>query len=85
MPIMFCQYNMFDAESQVYIFQEGTESYSIFKGNFEEISDFMCAEYQTGQYEKIVLAGPYAESIEQRIKTYSKSRYNKEDIKIEVI
>ena len=33
---MFCQYNMFDAESQVYVLQEGQDSYSIFKGNFEE-------------------------------------------------
>ena len=54
MPIMFCQYNMFDVESQVYVIEEGTESYSLFKGNFEEITDFIAAEYRSG-YSKVVL------------------------------
>lgn len=82
---MFCQYNMFDAESQVYVLQEGQESYSIFKGNFEELTNFMATEYQTHKYEKIVLAGPYAEVVEQRIRTFSKTNYNFDDINIEVI
>jgi len=85
MPVMFCQYNMFDAESQVYVLQEGQESYSIFKGNFEELTNFMATEYQTHKYEKIVLAGPYAEVVEQRIRTFSKTNYNFDDINIEVI
>lgn len=83
--LMFCQYNMFDAESQVYVLQEGQDSYSIFKGNFEELTNFMAAEYQTHKYEKIVLAGPYAEVVEQRIRTFSKTNYNFDDINIEVI
>lgn len=82
---MFCQYNMFDAESQVYVLQEGQDSYSIFKGNFEELTNFMATEYQTHKYEKIVLAGPYAEVVEQRIRTFSKTNYNFDDINIEVI
>ena len=82
---MFCQYNMFDAESQIYVLQEGQESYSIFKGNFEELTNFMATEYQTHKYEKIVLAGPYAEVVEQRIRTFSKTNYNFDDINIEVI
>ena len=85
MPVMFCQYNMFDAESQVYVLQEGQNSYSIFKGNFEELTNFMATEYQTHKYEKIVLAGPYAEVVEQRIRTFSKTNYNFDDINIEVI
>lgn len=85
MPVMFCQYNMFDAESQVYVLQEGQDSYSIFKGNFEELTNFMATEYQTHKYEKIVLAGPYAEVVEQRIRTFSKTNYNFDDINIEVI
>jgi len=76
---------MFDAESQVYVLQEGQESYSIFKGNFEELTNFMATEYQTHKYEKIVLAGPYAEVVEQRIRTFSKTNYNFDDINIEVI
>lgn len=83
--LMFCQYNMFDAESQVYVLQEGQDSYSIFKGNFEELTNFMATEYQTHKYEKIVLAGPYAEVVEQRIRTFSKTNYNFDDINIEVI
>ena len=82
---MFCQYNMFDAESQVYVLQEGQDSYSIFKGNFEELTNFMATEYQTHKYEKIVLAGPYAQVVEQRIRTFSKTNYNFDDINIEVI
>jgi len=76
---------MFDAESQVYVLQEGQDSYSIFKGNFEELTNFMATEYQTHKYEKIVLAGPYAEVVEQRIRTFSKTNYNFDDINIEVI
>ena len=83
--LMFCQYNMFDAESQVYVLQEGQDSYSIFKGNFEELTNFMATEYQTHKYEKIVLAGPYAQVVEQRIRTFSKTNYNFDDINIEVI
>lgn len=45
----------------------------------------MTAEYQTGNYEKIVLAGPYAEAVEQKIRTQSKTNYNCENINIEVI
>lgn len=82
---MFCQYNMFDAESQVYVLQEGQDSYSIFKGNFEELTNFMATEYQTHKYDKIILAGPYAEVVEQRIRTFSKTNYNFDDINIEVI
>ena len=76
---------MFDAESQVYVLQEGQDSYSIFKGNFEELTNFMATEYQTHKYEKIVLAGPYAQVVEQRIRTFSKTNYNFDDINIEVI
>lgn len=83
--LMFCQYNMFDAESQVYVLQEGQDSYSIFKGNFEELTNFMATEYQTHKYDKIILAGPYAEVVEQRIRTFSKTNYNFDDINIEVI
>ena len=84
MPIMFCQYNMFDVESQVYVIEEGTESYSLFKGNFEEITDFIAAEYRNG-YSKVVLAGPYAEVVEQRIRTSAAANYNYDNINIEVI
>ena len=82
---MFCQYSMFDAESQVYVLEEGHEGFSLFKGKFEELADFMSAEYQKGNYEKIILAGPYAEAVEQRIRNQSKLNYNRDDIKIEVI
>ena len=85
MPVMFCQFNMFDVESQVYCIEEGQESYSMFKGNFEEITDFLAAEYQQHEYEKIVLAGPYAEVVEQRVRTSAAKNFDCQDIKIEVI
>ena len=86
MPIMFCQYNMFDVESQVYVIQEGTETYSMFKGNFEELTDFMAEEYQRNDYEKIILTGPYAEVLEQRIRNYNQKYFsNGKQVKIEVV
>jgi hypothetical protein len=61
------------------------ESRPLFTGTFEEISNYMAAEYQTKQYDKIVLAGPYAEAVQDRIITYSKTNYNYDNINIEVI
>lgn len=76
---------MFDMNSQVIAVREGAESYPIFTGNFEEICDFMAAEYQTNQYEKIILSGPYASTVEDRVRAYSVTNYNNNDIVIEII
>jgi len=45
----------------------------------------MATEYQTHKYDKIVLGGPYAEAVESRVRAYSRTNYNFEDINIEVI
>ncbi len=82
---MFCKFNMFDMNTQVYSIQENENTVPLFKGTADEIANLMSAEYQTGKYEKIVLAGPYGETLEQKIRTYSKTNYNCEDVKIEVI
>lgn len=74
--LMICNYNMFDIESQVYKVQNDQETVSIFKGNFEELTNFMAEEYQRNDYNKIILTGPYAEVLEQRIRTYSQTRFN---------
>ena len=76
---------MFDINSQVVAIQEGADTWPLFSGTFEDVCDFMAAEYQTNKYEKIVLGGPYAEAVESRVRAYSKVNYNFENINIEVI
>ena len=85
MPVMFCNFNMFDVNSQVISVQEDGVSRPLFIGNFEEICGFMAVEYQTHKYDKIVLSGPYADTLSVRIRAYSRANYNFDDIKIEVI
>ena len=85
MSVMFCNFNMFDMKSQVLALNEDKETWPLFTGNFEDVCDYMASEYQTHKYEKIMLSGPYAEVVEQRIRAYSKTHYNFEDINIEVI
>ena len=86
MPLIFCNFNMFDMTAQVLAVREGADSWPLFTGTFEEVCDFMAAEYQTGKYEKIVLAGPYAYVVEDRTRAYAMANYNNGiDIKIEVI
>ena len=84
--LMICNYNMFDIESQVYAIKDGEHTVSIFKGNFEELTDFMAEEYQRNDYEKIILTGPYAEVLEQRIRNYNQKYFsNGKQVKIEVV
>lgn len=86
MPIMYCNFNMFDMSSPVLCIAEGEDSYPIFRGSFEEVCDFMATEYQTNKYNKIILAGPYATTLEDRVRTYALINYNNvENINIEVI
>ncbi len=85
MRIMYCNFNMFDMNSIVLNIEEGKETQPLFMGSFDDISNYMAAEYQTKQYDKIVLAGPYAEAVQDRILTYSKKNYNYDNINIEVV
>lgn len=85
MPVMFCNFNMFDMNSQVLAVQEDKEMWPLFTGTFEDVCEFMAAEYQTHKYEKIVLAGPYAYTVRDRVKTYSRVNYNYDEIEIEVL
>ena len=82
---MYCNFNMFDMNSMVLNIEEGKETQPLFMGSFDDISNYMAAEYQTKQYDKIVLAGPYAEAVQDRILTYSKKNYNYDNINIEVV
>ena len=47
---------MFDINAQVILVQEGEVSRPLFIGNFEDVCNFMAAEYQANNYEKIVLS-----------------------------
>lgn len=82
---MYCLFNMFDMNSQVVALDINGKSHNLFMGSFDDISNYMAAEYQTKKYEKIVLAGPYGVALADRIRTYSKMNYNYEDINIEVV
>ena len=85
MPVMFCNFNMFDMNAQVLAVQDDTEMWPLFTGTFEDVCSYMAEAYQTHKYKKIVLAGPYAEADQDRVRTYSRVNYNLEDIEIEVI
>ena len=86
MPVMFCNFNLFDVESAVIaIEQDGSQATCLFKGNFEEVCNFMAAEYKNNQYEKILLSGPYATAVRERTLTFANTNYNYDDINIEVI
>lgn len=86
MPVMYCSFNMFDMNAQVLAVKEGADSWPLFTGTFEEICDFMATEYQTHGYEKIVLMGPYADVVEDRVRAYAMVNYNNGiDMNIEVI
>lgn len=85
MSIMFCDFNMFELKSSVLKTTDEIENYPIFTGTFNEVCDFMSTEYQTHQYDKIVLAGPYATAVENYIRAYSRINYNLDDIEIEVL
>lgn len=87
MPVIYCNFNMFDANSSVFKVQEGKDTQELFKGSFEEIRNFITLEYHNNNniYDRIVLAGPYAKTLENEIRIYSRIKYNFEDINIEVI
>ena len=82
---MFCNFDMFSMTSTVLSMEEGKDVYPLFMGTFEDISNYMAAEYQTHRYDKIVLAGPYAEAVQDRIVTYSIVNYNQNEINIEIV
>ena len=86
MPLMYCNFNMFDMTAQVIAVKEGSDNWPLFTGTFEDVCNFMATEYQTGKYERIVLAGPYADVVEDRTRAYAMTNYNNGiDMKIEVI
>ncbi len=81
---MYCKFNMFTMQSPVVII-DADKQHDGFIGGLDDVCNYMAAEYQTHNYEKIVLAGPYANAVAERIKTYSKINYNFDEINIEVI
>ena len=85
MPVIYCNLNMFDMTSQVFAIKENAESWPLFAGTFEEICEFIATEYQTHKYDKIVLSGPYATAVEDRVRAYSLANYNSYEINIGVI
>ena len=85
MHVIFCDVSMFMLNSKVYDINEDEQGTFLFSGDFEQISDFIAAEYQTGKYGKVVLTGPQSEVVEQRIREYSIANYNFKDINIEIM
>ena len=86
MSIMYCNFNMFELKSDVLSIDEENNTTIIYTDTFDKICEFMSEAYQTHNYEKIVLAGPYAIALEGHIRGYSRAKYGKDDeINIEVI
>ena len=77
---MFCNFNLFDVNAQVIAVQENGSTKPLFSGNFEDVCEFMAGEYQNNNYDKIVLAGPYATAVESRVRAYSIANYNFKEI-----
>ena len=85
MPIIFCNVNPFTVYQYVLEVSK-TSNREIYKGNLEQVADFMANAYSTNQYDKIVLQGNvYANFLEEKIRTYAKTNYDLNEIKIEVI
>lgn len=87
MQIMYCYFNMFDLTSSVMVIPEDTQkAEAIFTGTFEEVCEFMATEYQMNSYQKIILAGPYAYAVKDRIYTYSHTNFNEgKQLNIEIV
>lgn len=83
--IMFCNFNLFDINAQVVAVEDNGTVKPLFSSNFEDVCEFMADEYQNNNYERIILAGPYAEAVESRVRAYSIANYNFEDINIEIM
>ena len=86
MPIIFCNVDPFIVYQ--YVLEVGPNfNKEMYKGNLEQVADFMANAYSTNQYEKIVLKGTvYADFLAEKIKGYGKNLYGlNDDIKIEVI
>ena len=85
MPVIFCNFDMFNMNAQVLVVKEGAQTQPLFTGDFESVCNYMAAEYSTNNYAKIILAGPYAKVLEDRVRTYSMMNYNNNEINIEII
>ena len=87
MPVMFCNFDMFNMNAQVFSVDENDPSKStlLYSGNFEDICNFIATEYQSNKYNRVVLSGPYAEAVKDKVLTYSKSNYNFNEMSIEVL
>ena len=84
MSLMFNSFNPFVINSTVCGVTENTAT-DLFTGNFEEVCEFMAKEYQTGKYNNITLAGPYADIVRDRVTTYSFMNYHNNNINFEVM
>ena len=85
MPVIFCNVDPFTVYQYV-LEVSPSSNREIYKGNFEQVADFMANAYSTGQYEKIILKGNiYASFLEEKIRKYGKTTYELDDVKIEVI
>lgn len=76
---------MFDMVSPVFSLSTNGDSELIFRGTFEDVCAFMAQTYATKEFEKVILAGPYAESVGDRVRSYYRTNYNLDDINIEIM
>lgn len=81
---MFCYIDPFIMNQDVVRLTPGSTEV-IFHGTLGEISDFMVAEYANQEYDRITLKGTLAETVADQIRMKSKTNYNINDIKVEVL
>ena len=84
MPIMFCYFDPFTI-TQCVLSITADNSTQLCSGTMQEVCDLMAAYYATGNYSQIVLKGTLAKSAADQIRTYAKTNYNLNEIKIEVL
>lgn len=80
MRIMYCNFNMFTLNSSVIDDQNNL----LCSGDLKTVAEFMAMTYGQNDYGKIILEGPYAEVLKESVLNYGKTKYNLNEMNIEV-
>ena len=80
MRIMYCNFNMFTLSSPVIDDQNNL----LCSGDLSTVANFMAMTYGHNDYNKIILEGPYATTLKDSILNCGKTKYNLNEMDIEV-
>lgn len=84
MPVMFCYIDPFIMSQQVVEITPDNNTV-IFKGSLEAACEYMANQYESKEYDRIVLKGGLADSAAEMIREYAITKYSAKNIKIEVL